>query len=268
MTHKEILGYTAFFLGVFAVFIGIACYAYFSPRGYSVGMVATWQDYDDGLSPVTVTRSHLSFYEHQKLRQAAGHWTDKTFFAASLDDRPGEIMVARELPNEDLRIDMSAFDPGDHRQLTCVMLMRGTEIAHPYPVGKPGEKVSYPPPKGLIREGMLEADLEALPWQPYTREEPDYVAMESSNRGSYHGSSVFNNWPSVWKYKSNDPNLPELQVTVEKGRVTHVIGGAEGTPGPSYIPDTNSPGDGAGASSASPDDRSWGRWLFDLLFKS
>jgi hypothetical protein len=96
---------------------------------------------------------------------------------------------------------------------------------------------------------MLEADLKNLPWQSGTVEDQG----EDSEVG-----------PDIYHFHSDNPDLPELLVTVYKGKVTEVNGGAEGTTGPNFVnpidPANPAPGYQEGSSS-------WSSWLFDLLFK-
>jgi len=243
----------------------IAVYSLLFPSGHSAGFVGYWMDYDDfNMGQFVVSKTSAGYWRDNKLYQVKGHWTNKAFYSQSPDDPSSEVIVAKELPDEDLEVYLKYFDPNDPRTVTLVKSLRMPDEYHPYPVGVRGQSVTYPPPKGMIKVGMLEADLHALPWQPYTNEEPQYVQDEQIASGSYHGSTFFNAWPHVWVYKSDDPNLPELRVTTEKGRVTQVVGGAEVSPGPSYFP----PPDTTTASDNDEDNsnRSWAAWLFDLIF--
>lgn len=255
--------YAVFFAAVFAVFMFIAVYALLHPPGHSAGFVGYWMNYDDFSMPqFVVSKTSAGYWRENKLHQVKGHWTNKAFYSPSPDDPSQEVIVAKELPDEDLEVYLKYFDPSDPRTVTLVKSLRMPDEYHPYPVGVPGQKESYPPPKGMIKPGMLEADLHALPWQPYTNEEPQYVMEEQIVTGSYHGSTFTNAWPHVWVYKSDDPSLPELRVTTERGRVTQVVGGAEDAPGPSYFPPPDTT-----TSSTDDTNESWGQWLFDLLFR-
>ncbi len=260
--------YILFFMAVFVVFVLIAMYALIHPFGVSAGVIGWWRDYDDeSIGQITVFKTSISYYRQQKLFRLNGHWANRAFYSLASSDATTEVVVARELPNEDLEMNLSYFDSDDHRKITCVKIMRTSEEYHPYPVRDLVLQVSYPPPKGMIKEGMLEADLHTLPWQAYTNEEPQYVFEETIKSNSYHGSHLVNGWPHVFIYKSDDPKLPELRVTVEKGRVTQVVGGSEDAQGPSYMP----PPDTTAQDQSTGDDEnsrsSWVEWLFDLIFK-
>ncbi len=255
------------------------------PAGLSL-QIAEWRDYNVSDSyEVSVFPDNLVIdaapapgqrtptrYEHK------GRWLHRAFYCDSPQDSSTMVLVAREIPNEDLEVDISYFVPTSHSKLYCAKVFRGNlDDYHPYPTTQDpayqGKPVSYPPPKGLIRVGMVEADLASLPWNasvieshediyPYDRENAPYLE-NIENADSYP--------PQVYHYHSDDPHLSELLVTVYHGHVTDVSGGREDTddtpwlvppppppqpPAPDTIPKSE-------ADDAKP---SWALWLFDLLF--
>lgn len=245
-------------------------------------MVATWRDYDDqGLKGLQVTiATNLIIVDvpaapvyHRTTEP--GHWNLHAFFCDSHVDSPPEVEVARELKNEDLDVDIGRFVPNHPGRITLVKELRGSMDEQPgYPVNM-GQTVSYPPPKGLIRVGMLECDLQALPWQPEqinVTSEPVVVNMSKLSDGSvipnYFPDYARGNGQEsteVYSYHSDRPDAPKLLVTVYHGRVTEVTGGAEETSDiPYQLP---APKPSADESSAPKEDRTWVGWLFDLIFE-
>jgi hypothetical protein len=168
-----------------------------------------------------------------------GHWTAHTFYCDSNLDAPAEISIAHELPNEDLEVDIGHFLPYHPGKITCVKVFRlaDEDDRPPYPKNVPGQTVTYPPPKGLIRPGMLECDLEMLPWhadrvdeQPIGVVVNDTVLSDGSHNQPYFpamNAPQDPNPPAVYTFHSDRPGLPKLLVTVYHGRVTEVTGGAE-----------------------------------------
>jgi len=263
--------YILFFLAVFVLFIFIAEYFLMHSSGASAGVVGWWMDYEDSsISPITVFKTNIGYYRHEKLCEVNGHWTNKMFYGSLPSNPSEEVVVAKELPNEDLEMYLKYFDPEDSRTITCVKNMRTSEEYHPYPVRVPGQKVKYPPPKGMIQVGMLQTDLENLPWEAYSTGPTPAMHQEmmlNGNLNSYHGSTFFNAWPALHLYKSDDPNLPELRVTTEKGRVIQVVGGAEDAPGPSYVPPPDTSSGDQAVDDSENSNSTWTEWLFNLIFR-
>ena len=220
-----ILRYTLFFGLVFGVFMGIAFVALSRSWSASKLPVGLWVDYDDNIPFIKVYQTKMGFRDRtNKLFMVEGNWRDKVFYTG---DGSTLMIAARELSNDDLEVHMAAFKDGDHRVFTAVKRVRAVDEVYPYPILRKNQVVTYPPPRGLIRPGMLVADLQVLPWQPYDRKRPYLIAGESAD--AKFGTEIDDGWPTVWCYKSDNPDLPELRVTTAKGRVTEVSGGAEET---------------------------------------
>jgi hypothetical protein len=251
-----LLKYGLFFSGVFIVFLLIAVWAFFATMGGSAGVVGWYMEYDHNLGQFTAFKTKISFYQGQHEHDATGVWSHNVFYP---QDKVGEdgAGIARILQNEDLEM-----DPPVPLEVTAVRSGRVPGDFHPYPVGKPGDQPAYPPPKGLIKPGMLECDLAELPWHPYVKDAPPILDPYHPNDHSAFGTNITNGWPRTWHYKSDDPKLPELRVLVEKGRVTDVSGGAEDTQGVDYTspftPEVSSEGD-------SEDSHTWLQWLIRVV---
>ena len=72
--------------------------------------------------------------------------------------------------------------------------------------------ITYPPPKGTITFNMTEYDLRSLPWKAES-------VMATGNDAYSRGV--------VYHYRSDDPKIPALDVTVMNRRVTMMRGGYE-----------------------------------------
>lgn len=269
-----------------AVFLLFAINTNFG-RGFPGGMSLTmgeWRDYNDPgiiglevvLAPdeiiVDIPTTHIFKQVTEK-----GHWNLHGFYCDSHVDSPPEVEVAHELANEDLVVDIGRFVPGHPGKVTLVKVMRGAK-GEPslYPVYEPGQTVTYPPPKGMIREGMLECDLETLPWRADridVQSDEVHVDMTRLSDGSPNRNYFADETNSIgnidenakiYSFHSDRDGVPKLLVTVYHGRVTEVTGGAEETADiPWQLPAPAAPADVAPARTAS---RTWGEWLFDLVF--
>jgi hypothetical protein len=236
-------------IGCFAIAV---YFVLFVPHGGSARasgrpyMIATWRDYGDpGADGVEVTvgtdQILVDVPAMPQFRRFTekGRWSGHTFYCDSHLDAPPEIAVARELPNEDLEVDIGHFLPDQTGTITCVKVMRidDDDERPPYPVNEPGQTVSYPPPKGLIHPGTLECDLQMLPWHadsivaaPIVVEVNTTVLSDGTPGKSYFppfGEAHDPRPPETYIYHSDRPGLPKLLVTVYHGRVTKVTGGAE-----------------------------------------
>ncbi len=252
-----------------------------TPGGLSY-VVAEWRDYDDSggtTLDATILKDQLildmSDAHSSKRITEKGRWSAHAFYCDSHLDAPSEVEVARELKNEDLELDIGRFLPDRPGRITLVKSMRGLKEGYqpPYPVNVPGQTVSYPPPKGLIQPGMLECDLQTLPWRPDKIElAPSLVTVNTttlsdgrSNRNYFPPYDSIPEGSSVYTYHSDRRDAPKLLVTVYHGRVTQVVGGAEATADLPYnLPPPQPP---PPEDTAQREDKSWWSWLFDLLLK-
>jgi len=215
---------------------------------YSMG---DWKNFQrTGGFNVSINDHAIDIQAGTKQYHKEGRWANDTFYAKS-GFFDSEVAVAHAPDDHSLEVQMKYFDPSDTSTVTCTKIRRGYSEAHPYPTRETrGLVVTYPPPKGLIRPGMLEADLQTLPWESPEIE----VAGENSS------DSV-----EIYSYRSDNPKLPVLKVTVVNGIVKEVIGGAENEPGPGWGETLASPV--AASAAADGKDTSWVGWLFDLFFK-
>jgi hypothetical protein len=280
------------FLIVIGVLFGcfvVACILVLMPtagggKGYAGGksyMIATWRDYDDpdlkGLQ-VTVGTDRIDVDVPAtptfKRIEEKGHWNLHAFYCDTHLDAPAEMIVARELKNEDLELDVGHFIPSHPGKIVCVKMSRICE-PFPYPTTVPGQTVTYPPPKGLIRPGMLECDLQMLPWHSDKVEvTPTVVTVDTTTLSDGKKNQNYFSWnqqneddpSSVYYYHSDRSDAPQLLVTVYHGRVVQVVGGAEETADiPYQLPPPPAPEVPHGQDNDT--DTGWAGWLFDLLFK-
>ena len=252
------------------------------PGGIALA-VAEWRDYDDpdlrGLEvAVMPDRIVVDIPATPVFKQVMekGRWSSHNFYCDSHLDAPAEVIVARELKNEDLEFDVGRYVPGHPGKIVCVMAMRGGKDYRPhYPVREPGQTVSYPPPKGLITPGMLECDLKSLPWHADEIDiDPSAAVVVHTttlsdgmiNQGYVAATGNDNNndeSPEVYNYHSDRSDAPKLLVTVYHGRVVEVNGGAEDT---ADIPYTLPPPEPAPDEQPPNESKSWSIRLFQMLF--
>ncbi len=259
-----------------------------SGRGFPGGLsyvVAEWRDYDDpgliGLQ-VIISSDQITIDVPPaksgafKRTTEKGRWSSHNFYCDSHLDAPAAVVVASELKNEDLELDAGRFFSNHSGKITLVKISRGLKDYHPlFPVYAAGQTVSYPPPKGLIRPGMLECDLQTLPWRADDIESMTTPAVVDFNRlsdGSQNKNFLGNqNDPGdepepgqVYRFHTDRADLPPLLVTVYHGRVVQVVGGAEET---ADIPFTLPPPRAPEEAPAQGGKTSWAAWWFDLIFR-
>jgi len=246
-------------------------------------MIAQWRNFNEGsLQGVEITVGtdridvDVPAVPQYHRTETKGRWSGHTFYCDSHLDAPAEIAVARELPNEDLEVDAGHFFPDHPGKITLVKTSRCIDGERPpYPIVVPGQTVTYPPPKGLIKVGMLQCDLDTLPWNPGPIEiQPTVVHADTTQLSD--GSGRFyvpqniqpneQTSPELYTYHSDRPGIPSLLVTVNNGRVVEVRGGAEESDDPPWhLPPRPPPADDPAATpDASP--RTWSEWLWDYLF--
>lgn len=219
----------------------------------SAYLIGVWTDFNQSSFEVTVSNKDISVKQGNSTYEKKGHWENNTFYCSSDSSPPAEVAVAHELANESLQVEMKYFNPTDTSVFICTKTQRGYNEANPTPTSDSGAAVTYPPPKGAIKVGMLEADLQYLPWKSYK--------VEMQGNDSIHG-------PNIYCYRTDDPKLPELRVTVFNGSVTEVVGGAEDEPDSSALGSTNNGASSEKTPASSPqkDNFSWTLWLFKLIF--
>ena len=213
--------------------------------------IAVWRDFDQDSFKVVLTDDAMTIQQGTATFVKNGKWVGHSF---SCDVPEGDnITVARELPDESLEVHMSYFNPQDSRVVTCTKIYRSTRDDQIFPRGYSFGTITYPPPKGLFKVGMLEADLNMLPW--------------GSTQIEINGDGDSEIGPKIYHYQSDNPHLPELLVTVYKGKVSDVTGGAEGTDDPPFTYPKTSTTSTPDSSITKDHDSSWIGWLFDLVFK-
>jgi hypothetical protein len=225
------------------------------PQGMHSPEIASWRDFDsDEPFEVTILPYEIRIMEGERRQLAAskqGVWAHRQF-TCDLSEGANTV-VARELPDESLELTLSYFFPQETRVATLTKIYRGWNDEKRYPSYDSFGKITYPPPKGLFTVGMLEADFQSLPWQ----------SGDVDIQG--HDSEI---GPDVYHFHSDDPQLPELLVTVYKGKVINVSGGRENTDEPPFVNPIPPPGDDKSSAGApGGGDSGWVAWLFDLIFK-
>lgn len=268
------------FLIVLAVLFGcflVAVYLVFfgSLTSMPSRQIAEWRVYGDpsymiAIFPDVIYVDEINMTGQPQRYTEKGTWRAHSFYCDSHLDAPAEIAVASEQGNEDLELDIGFLKGGPSQKLTAVKILRGNAEFHPYPTYSNNDKVTYPPPRGLVHPGMLEADLQTLPWRPDRIDiNPDEVqnAENAYQQGLPMPRDDNPTYKELYTYHSDRADLPQLRVTVEEGRVTRVEGGAEDTDDVPYqVPSPPAREDGEQPEPASH--ASWiARFFFWLLSK-
>ena len=247
--------YGLYFFGVFlASCFGVLLLLYTNihPHNNTIGY---WKNFDEpGYFFVTISPGKINLLDEKHRLNLNGRWFQNAFYSSPSPGQPEKI-IARQLMNEDLELQMSAFYPRDSRVLICVKYMRNPNEHYPLPINQGDEVMDYPPPKNMLHPGVLEADLKTLPWHAY-QITSNYTSGKSGARGN----------PEIYHYKSDHPDVPELKVSVEEGRVTMVSGGYEDSNAAAYVPP--SPPKEVEKLPDEPKEKSWLHRLYDVLLGS
>ena len=158
--------------------------------------------------------------------ELTGKWKDNALIYAS-PTGGNDVEMAKILPNGDLELHASVFDPNDTRVYLLQKVVPGpppspAELAAmrqrqatTSPVPDNGPHLAWPPPKGTITIGMTREDLEKIPW----------------HRDGIHRILDETEWDEsqseidIYTYHCDDPTLVDLVVTVKNGKVVSINGG-------------------------------------------
>jgi len=161
-------------------------------------------DYDVDIYP-----THLDYFGNTVRTKLEGHWRNNGFWYAK-PDGSGEVEVCHLNDPLNLNLHLSAFNSGEQGDVVLYK-ERGTDDEMKALHDKYPQNVTYPPPAGVIKYGMSQYELENLPWQS-NREEVNQDEPEVT-RGR------------IWVYRSDDPHVSELRVTLKNHRVVRIEGG-------------------------------------------
>jgi hypothetical protein len=155
-----------------------------------------------------VYSTHIEFSSGHGTESKQGQWRDNGFWCQKPDGSE-EVEVARIVSPEELELHVSAFDPGNptvdvlYKQRGNDAEMQALAVKYPPPI-------TYPPPAGVIKYWMTEYELTSLPWKADHIEIPDDPSY--SRR-------------MIYVYRSDNPHLDKLEVTVKNHRVVEIKGG-------------------------------------------
>ena len=217
---------TVVILGLFALTLGVAGFlAWLASQATDMSqhrevdssdLVGVWGfenvTRQSGEMPVILSLSvyptRLEFSNDQGREVKQGEWRNNGFWCQA-PDSTDEVEVAKITSPEELELHESAFEPNNPK-VDVLYKEQGNAaemkaIADKYP-----PPITYPPPAGVIKYWMTEYELTTLPWKPdhleITGDEPYSLGV-------------------VYVYRSDDPHLDKLQVTVKNHRVVEVKGG-------------------------------------------
>ena len=136
-----------------------------------------------------------------------GRWHDDGFWCEA-PDGSGEIEVARVTSPEEIEFHRSAIDPADPT-VDHLYKDRGSDAEMAAIAAKYPSPLTYPPPASVFKYWMSEYALKCLPWRVDHLE----VTGDRYDRGI------------VYVYRSDDPKVLPLEVTVKNHRVVKVSSG-------------------------------------------
>ena len=136
-----------------------------------------------------------------------GRWHDNGFWCQAADGS-GEVEVAKVTSPEEIEFHRSTIDPAN-QTVDHLYKDRGSDAELAAIAAKYPSPVTYPPPASVFKYWMSEYDLKCLPWRVDHLE----VTGEQYARGL------------VYVYRSDDPKIPPLKITVKNHRVVKVSSG-------------------------------------------
>jgi hypothetical protein len=171
---------------------------------------------------LTVYATHMEYCKGNGTYGTQGEWRDGGFWCPAKDGT-GQIEAVKVVGPEEIDFRPAAFLTGNTEVLGLYKEKGSDEetaairriMAAKYP-----PPISYPPPQGVIAEGMTEYQLSTLPWKA------DQV-LASGDAEVIEGEPVVTKEDdaTIYCYHSDNPQLVELRVTVKNHKVIAVEGG-------------------------------------------
>jgi hypothetical protein len=158
---------------------------------------------------LSVSPTHANYSEGDGPHDVTGKWHDNGFWAANADGS-GETEVARLIDPLDMEVHVAAFYPG-RTDVVTLYKVQGSAAEKAAIAAKYPTPLTYPPAKGVITYNMTEYDLNSLPWRVQYIE----AVGDVYSRGT------------LYHYRSDDPKIPPLEVTVKLHHVIEIQGGYE-----------------------------------------
>lgn len=170
-----------------------------------------------------VYATHMEFSPGQGRWGTQGKWRGDGFWC-EVKDGSGEIETVKIISDDAIELHLAAFYPGNSEVLTLYKV-RGNDkemqaLATKYP-----QNITYPPPQGVISVGMTEYQLTTLPWKAdQVMPVPDDPSKFDPNSTGFRHSDKADD-ATIYSYRSDNPSLIELKVTVKNHKVIAVSGG-------------------------------------------
>ena len=153
-----------------------------------------------------VYQTHMEFCPGQGTVGIEGHWRDGGFWGVPKDGSQ-EIEVAKVTSPEHLELSLAAFYPGNSETLDLYK-EEGSDEERKEVAARYATPYTYPPPFGVITEGMSEYELRMLPWKADKIEPSPYTTGEV-----------------IYHFHSDTPGRGEMEVTVRDHVVMRTSGG-------------------------------------------
>jgi hypothetical protein len=174
-----------------------------------------------------VSGTHMEFTEGHGTEGVQGQWKSDGFWVTPADGNgQPPFQAVKILDAEHVFLYLSAFEPGRSDTVTLYKVRGDDAEVKALASVDPGPVV-HPPPQGAIWPGISEYHLRSLPWKADKIE----AALDLSYE-EHHGSFVVDqkdvhstDGEIVYIYKSFDPKVDDLHVTVKNHIVMTVTGG-------------------------------------------
>jgi hypothetical protein len=173
---------------------------------------------------LTVYATHMEYCQGNGTYGTQGEWRDGGFWCPAKDDS-GEIEAVKIVAPEEVELRLAAFITGNTKVLRLYKekgsddetaeLQRTMAAKYPPPL-------TYPPPQGVITEGMTEYQLSTLPWKA-----DQVLPAGNAEKDPDNNEDIVTREDdaTIYCYHSDNPQLAELRVTVKNHKVIAVQGG-------------------------------------------
>lgn len=166
---------------------------------------------------LSVYATHMEYEPGQGVVGTQGEWKADGFWCEPKNGT-GKIEAVKITAPDEVQLQLAAFYPGN-REVVTLYEERGSYEEQKALAARYPPPFTYPPPQGVITEGMTEYQLKALPWKAYQVFRVDPISDDLTVPTDVVDA------PVIYCYRSDNPHLVELRVMVKNRRVMSVTGG-------------------------------------------
>lgn len=173
---------------------------------------------------LTVSGTHMEYTEGHGTEGVQGEWRADGFWVIPPNGNGGQIHAVEILDPEHVVLHLMAFDP-NRPDTVKLYKVRGDDAEVKAIAALDPGPVNHPPPRGAIWPGITEYKLQCLPWKADRVVPAINLRFEDKDIPASAADAHSTDGQVVYIYKSNDPHIDDLRVTVKDHIVMKVTGG-------------------------------------------